>query len=52
MPGPSRDSTWPHASTTTTGFRIADVLAVNAEGKRPDWLAAPSQSLEPTALLE
>ena len=33
-------------------LRIADVLAVNAEGKRPDWLAAPSQSLEPTALLE
>ncbi|MBZ6495558.1 M24 family metallopeptidase [Natrinema longum] len=32
--------------------RIADVLAVHGEGERPDWLAAPSQSLEPTALLE
>ncbi|PCR92807.1 peptidase M24 [Natrinema ejinorense] len=33
-------------------IRIADVLAVHGEGERPDWLAAPSQSLEPTALLE
>ncbi|WP_222916385.1 M24 family metallopeptidase [Natrinema sp. SYSU A 869] len=37
---------------TGTRIRIADVLAVNGEGERPDWLAAPSQSLEPTALLE
>ncbi|QLK27668.1 M24 family metallopeptidase [Natrinema zhouii] len=33
-------------------LRIADVLAINDEGERPDWLASPSQSLEPTALLE
>ncbi|RZH68482.1 M24 family metallopeptidase [Natrinema altunense] len=32
--------------------RIADVLAVHEAGERPDWLAAPSQSLEPTALLD
>ncbi|MDF9744851.1 peptidase M24 [Natrinema sp. S1CR25-10] len=35
-----------------TRIRIADVLAVTDEGERPDWLAAPSQSLEPSALLE
>ncbi len=33
-------------------LRIADVVAVNDEGERPEWLAAPSQSLEPAALLE
>lgn len=33
-------------------IRIADVLAVTDEGERPDRLAAPSQSLEPGALLE
>lgn len=33
-------------------LRIADVLAVNGEGERPDWMAAPSQSLSPAALLE
>lgn len=32
--------------------RIADIMAVNDEDERPDWLAAPSQSLSPTALLE
>jgi Xaa-Pro aminopeptidase len=35
-----------------TRIRIADVLAVAGEGERPDWLAAPSQSLEPAALLD
>ncbi len=35
-----------------TWLRIADVVAVNDEGERPDWLAAPSQSLEPAAILE
>ncbi|MGQ3411459.1 M24 family metallopeptidase [Natrinema sp. LN54] len=33
-------------------IRIADVMAVTDEGERPDWLAAPSQSLAPTALLD
>ncbi|QCS41191.1 M24 family metallopeptidase [Natrinema versiforme] len=33
-------------------IRIADVMAVTDEGERPDWLAAPSQSLSPTALLD
>ncbi|WP_254762138.1 M24 family metallopeptidase [Natrinema marinum] len=33
-------------------LRIADIVAVNDEGERPEWLAAPSQSLEPAALLE
>ena len=35
-----------------TRIRIADVLAVDEDGERPDWLAAPSQSLEPAALLD
>ncbi|WP_226480781.1 M24 family metallopeptidase [Natrinema amylolyticum] len=35
-----------------TRIRIADVLAINDAGERPDRLAAPSQSLEPTALLD
>ncbi|SER24415.1 M24 family metallopeptidase [Natrinema salaciae] len=33
-------------------IRIADVLAVNGEGERPDWLASPSHSLPPAAVLE
>ncbi|ELY68413.1 M24 family metallopeptidase [Natrinema versiforme] len=32
--------------------RIADLMAANDEDERPDWLAAPSQSLSPTALLD
>lgn len=33
-------------------LRIADLLAVTDDGERPEWIAAPSQSLEPGAQLE
>ncbi|OAQ51524.1 peptidase M24 [Natrinema mahii] len=33
-------------------IRIADVLVVSDEGERPEWLAAPSQSLSPASLLD